>query len=127
MIAKSILRTTALLLVLLFATMAYLQLDDDDSVIWMVCYGLAAIIALAVVFGLPARIPLIILAVAYTVWSLTLSDALTEWFANHPIAFITDEDSTKHVYMERSRECLGLAIVVVGTLWLLIVDTFNRR
>ncbi len=127
MTGKSILRISALLLALLFAAMAYLQMDDNDSLMWMACYGVAALVALAVVFALPARIPLIIIAVAYTIWSLTLSDALPEWFANHPVDFITDESSTQYEYMERSRECLGLAIVVVGILWLLIVDAVNRR
>lgn len=124
---RYILRATALIFVVMFGLMAWLQIDDPDNVIWIVAYALAAVISLLVVFGIPARVPLIVLIIGFSVWSFTLSDGLSTWLANHSADYIFAEDSTQYEYMERSRECLGLAVVVVGLLWVLVVDAFNNR
>jgi|GEM_PF-5587330 len=122
-----ILRATALIFAIMFGLMGWLQIDDPDNLIWLGAYAVAAIVALLVVFGVPSRIPLIILIIGFSIWSFTLSDGLSTWLSNHSADYIFAEDSTQYDYMERSRECLGLAVVVVGFLWLLIVDAFNNR
>lgn len=120
-------KISAFILALLLAAMAWLQFDDADRLIWIVSYGAAAVFALLVVFSVPMRIPLIVLTIAFSVASLALSDGLSTWLGNHSFSFILDDTSTQHEYMERSRESLGLAIVVIFLLWLLVVDALNQR
>jgi len=127
MTGRYLLRATALIFAVMFGLMAYLQIDDPDNVIWIVAYAAAAVVALLVTFGLPVRIPLIVLTIAFSVWSFSLSDGLSPWLTRHEPAYIFAEDSIQYEYMERSRECLGLAVVVAGLLWLLVVDALNNR
>lgn len=103
---KSFFKFFAILMVVLFLWAAYVQLNDPDTLTWVVIYGVAALGSLLFILGrLPYWVSLL-LGIAYLV------GAFMFW----PETFegVQFEDmEMKTVNVERGRESLGMGIAAL--------------
>ncbi|MCP5152081.1 MAG: transmembrane 220 family protein [Chromatiales bacterium] len=106
-------RVLAAVFALVALAMALVQLNDPDPIEWVAIYLAGAVVSAAGALGWQSRRVTLVLLLVAAVWSAWLSPAVPRWLANHPLAFIGSEASVSIDYMERSRECLGLLILVV--------------
>jgi Transmembrane family 220, helix len=108
-----------ILLALVFALFAYLNLNDPDPLQWLSAYG-----GTAVLFGLAAaeradRRFSGGLAIALAIWMLTMTGGMIDWM-NAGFPSIAEEMQATAPHIEVVREFLGLLIAVlalVGLWW----------
>lgn len=106
-----------ILLALVFALFAYLNLNDPDPIPWVLAYGASAVLLAMAAFGRADKRVSGWYAVALAVWMLTMSGGMMDWFgAGMPS--ITDEMQATDPHIEVVREFLGLLIAVLALLWL---------
>lgn len=101
-----------------FAAFAALNLNDPDPVIWVLAYGLAALMFLGALFGRAERRIVGIYAITLTVWMLTMLPGMVDW-ARMGFPSITGSMQAHEPHIEVVREFLGLLIAVVclAALW----------
>ncbi len=110
-----------ILLALVFAAFAYLNLNDPDPLIWVSAYG-----AVALLFALSVGIwsdyrATGTLAVLLLVWMLTLLPGMFAWFRDG-MPSITEEMKATEPHIEVVREFLGLLIAVLALVYLFMAQ-----
>ncbi len=98
------------ILTLIFLSMAAVQYNDPDPLLWMAIYGYVAMISAFAIFE---KYNVQLIAVGWLVClggSLYLMQSVFEWLLKHRLADIMREMSPDQPYIEESRECLGLMI-----------------
>jgi hypothetical protein len=102
-----------LLLAIMFLGFAFLQLNDPDPIHWILIYGAMAVVCIMAAFGRYYKIPMIVLAVLYIGYSIVFIPGVKEWMAQEDrSALFDDVAKMEHLYIEESREFLGLMICV---------------
>ena len=103
-------RIGAALFALLMWTMAYLQLNDPDPILWVMVYCFLGLNAtLGALLGVQRTVVIVALAIT-VLWSLWLSPSVYELFAFYPASDIMTGMSPDRPYVEEARESLGLLI-----------------
>lgn len=105
------------LLFVLFLVFAILQLNDPDPTIWVLVYGLVAIISLISNFKNIPRWLIGFLAFSLLLYSSIHFPSLLEYLKTDKKAEIFGEMVYDKPYLEGSREFLGLIIAVIGLLY----------
>jgi hypothetical protein len=109
------------LLAIMFLIFAFLQLNDPDPVIWILIYGVMAVVCVLAMFNYYNRIALISLLIFYTIYSFFYIPGVKEWLAQDDKAQLFDNlAKMEHPFIEESREFLGLTINVIVLVFYLI-------
>jgi hypothetical protein len=117
------------ILAVLFLTFAFVQINDPDPVVWILIYGGMAVICIMAIFEFYVRKVLIVLAVLLAAYSLFFIPGVLEWLQNDNKSALFDEVAKmEHLYIEESREFLGLWICISTLLFYLFrASKFSMR
>lgn len=115
-----------LLLAIVFAGFAYLNLNDPDPVQWVLAYGATAVLFAFAAFGRADRRIIGALALAMFVWMCTLTSGMIDWF-QQGMPTITGEMHVTEPHIEVVREFLGLLIAVVALVGLYLTTPRTSR
>ena len=101
-----------------FIGFALLNLNDPDSVIWVLAYGLTALMFIGALVGRADRRIVGIYALTLAVWMLTMLPGMIEW-ARLGFPTITGSMQAHEPHIEVVREFLGLliAVLALAALW----------
>ena len=108
---------TCIVLVILFAASAYLNLNDPDPVIWVAAYGLVAALFAAAAFRRGDHRLTLGLGLVLLIWATTMLPGLIDWIGLG-MPSITGSMKADSPHVEVVRECLGLLIAVASLGWL---------
>lgn len=117
------------ILAIMFLAFAFLQLNDPDPVIWILIYGAMAVLAIMAIFEFYPLKFIIGLTVVYVGYSLFYIPGVLEWLQQDDrSALFSDVAKMEHLYIEESREFLGLMICVAVLIfyWVRAVK-FSKR
>ncbi|MEO5602275.1 MAG: transmembrane 220 family protein [Cyclobacteriaceae bacterium] len=102
-----------LLLSVLFLVFAFLQINDPDPAVWILIYGVMAVMCVLVAFGYYYSKVLIVILVVYVAYSVTYLPSILRWLkADNKSMLFDDIAKMQNLYIEESREFLGLMICV---------------
>ncbi len=101
-----------------FIGFALLNLNDPDPVIWVLAYGLTALMFIGALRGRADRRIVGIYALTLAVWMLTMLPGMIEW-ARLGFPTITGSMQAHEPHIEVVREFLGLliAVLALAALW----------
>ena len=104
-------RIVNFVLALMFLVFAFVQVNDPDPVIWIMIYGVMALFAIMAAFEFYLRKFLWAALIVYGLYSLYYFPGLQEWLAqDHKEQLFDNLAKMEHLYIEESREFLGLMI-----------------
>ena len=109
------------ILALMFFSFAFVQLNDPDPVLWIIIYLSMAAICILAIFKKYSKIVMAVLAAGYLVYAVILFPGLVEWLQSKDKSLLFDDlAKMQHLYLEESREFLGLIIclAVLTVYWL---------
>lgn len=117
-----------LVLAVMFVVFAFLQLNDPDPVIWISIYGAMAVTCVLAAFRtyyLPVYVVLLIVYIAY---SFVYLPSELQWMHSNDKAMLFDNlAKMQNLYIEESREYMGLAICVAVTVMHLVMAIRQKR
>jgi len=97
----------------MFMVFAFVQINDPDPVIWILIYGVMAVLSIMAIFEFYPRKFLIGLLVLFIAYSLVYIRGVLEWLRQDNKGDLFDDVAKmQHPYIEESREFLGLMICV---------------
>jgi len=96
-------------LTVLFISFAVLQLNDPDPILWVLLYGLVALVSLMAAFGKYQKILINLGLSACIIWMLTLIPEVVDW-VQKGMPSITGGMKAESPHIEFTREFLGLLI-----------------
>lgn len=103
-----------LVLAVMFLAFAFLQINDPDPILWILIYGSMAVICVLAAFRIYSRIAIILLMGGFIGFSIIYLPAMREWIAQDDRSVLFDDlAKMEHLYIEESREFLGLMICVL--------------
>lgn len=107
-------RIVNFLLAIMFLAFAFLQINDPDPILWILIYGLMAVYAVMAIFDFYPQKFLIATAAIYALYSLMFVSGVIDWFnSGDRSALFDDVAKMEHLYIEESREFLGLIICII--------------
>jgi hypothetical protein len=99
---------------LMFMAFAALQVNDPDPVLWILIYGVMAVVSVMAIFDYYNRKLMIGLAILFAVYMIILFPGVAEWFRQDDKSVLFDDVmKMEYPYIEESREFLGLLICLV--------------
>lgn len=103
-----------IILAILFVLFAYVQLNDPDPGLWILVYGVMAVLCVMAYFNkYPVRI-MIVLASGYLILSVLHFDGMLEWLTSPNRKLLFDDFAKmQYWYIEEAREFLGLLVCLV--------------
>ncbi len=108
-------RIVNFILAILFLLFAFVQIDDPDPVIWILIYGSMAVLSILAAFRIFHLRVILALLVSLTVYSFFHLPGLLEWLQSENKAELFDDlAKMNHLYIEESREFLGLVICIAA-------------
>ncbi len=107
-------RIVSFLLAAMFLLFAFVQVNDPDPALWILIYGTMAVFSIMAIFEFYPKKFLIGLLVIFTAYSFVFIPGVIEWLkSENKAALFDDIAKMEHVYIEESREFLGLFICIV--------------
>ena len=101
------------ILAVMFLAFAFVQINDPDPVIWILIYGIMAVLAVMAAFNYYPRKFIIGLLILYAAYSTMYFGGVMEWLRQSDKSALFDEVAKmEHLYIEESREFLGLMICI---------------
>ena len=101
------------ILAVMFLFFAFLQVDDPDPLVWITIYGSMAVLAVLAMFNMffpKLTLTLLVILAAYSLFSI---GGVKEWLQqDDKVALFDDVAKMEHLYIEESREFLGLWICI---------------
>lgn len=117
----------AMFFAVLFIAFAALQVNDPDPVLWILIYGIMSVVSVMAIFEYYNRKLLMGLTVLYSIYMVILFPGVSEWLRQEDKGVLFDEGmKMQYVYIEESREFLGLLICLV-VLALYLFRSFRRK
>lgn len=96
---------------LMFLAFAALQVNDPDPVLWILIYGVMAVVSVMAIFEYYNRKLMIGLAIVYGIYMVILFPGVAEWLQQDDKSVLFDDVmKMEYPYIEESREFLGLLI-----------------
>lgn len=93
---------------------AAVQVNDPDPVLWILIYGVMAVVSVMAIFEYYNRWLMIGLSVLFIVYMIILFPGVAEWFQQDDKSVLFDEVmKMEYPYIEESREFLGLLICLI--------------
>lgn len=122
-------RIVNFLLAAMFLVFAFVQINDPDPVVWILIYGSMAVVCIMAIFEFYIKKFLIGLLVVFLVYSFFYVPGVLEWLRQDNKSALFDEVAKmEHLYIEESREFLGLMICIFVLLfYLLRAVKFSKR
>ena len=114
----------SLLIGLIFLVFALVQYNDPDPWLWILMYGAIALIAILSALGFYSRWMVYLVLVVSMIWMVALFPGLWKWLRYEPVDALFYGMSPDKMYIEESREFLGL---LMGTAGLLFIMKQNSR
>jgi hypothetical protein len=105
-----------ILLALLFALFAIVQLNDPDPWAWTAMYGLVAVVSALAAFGIYRLWVIVAGMVICVVWMATLLPDFIHWIQMGAPNIAAEMKATEP-YIELTREFLGLFIAGAALAW----------
>ncbi len=90
-----------------------LQLNDPDPILWVLIYSVTGIALLFSAFGKRNIFAMTGLVIILVVWMIYLSPGFFYWLNNKPAEELLCGMSPDRMYVEESREFLGLFIAIL--------------
>lgn len=114
-------RIVNFILAAMFLVFAFVQVNDPDPVIWILIYGTMAVLSIMAIFEYYQRKFLIGLLVLFIAYSFVYIPGIVEWLRHDNKADLFDDVAKmEHLYIEESREFLGLVICIAVLVFHLI-------
>ena len=108
--------------VLLFLSFAALQWNDPDPWNWIILYGYMAAVCWITALGKFNRTAIVIGLVAYGVYAILLAPSFWQWLQSPDRSALFDEFAKmQNLYIEETREFLGLIICTLVLTFILLV------
>ncbi|MCB9316060.1 MAG: transmembrane 220 family protein [Lewinellaceae bacterium] len=101
----------------LFVAFALVQYNDPDPLIWMLVYGVVALIYVLAALEKPHRKVALGACIATLGWALTYVPAFWDWVQMGAPSIVETMKAEKP-YVELTREFLGLVLAAVASGWL---------
>lgn len=112
-----------LVLAVMFLVFAFLQINDPDPFHWILIYGAMAAVCVMAAFQYYSKILIIVLLVIYAGYSLVFLNGVGTWLSQeNKAALFDDVAKMEHLYIEESREFLGLWICNLVLIMYLILS-----
>lgn len=109
------------ILALLFLVFAFVQVNDPDPVIWILIYGNMAVLCVLAMFRMHFKVWIIVSGAVYLIYAVLLFPGALEWFQSPDKALLFDDlAKMQNLYIEQTREFLGLWICLVVLVFHLI-------
>jgi len=111
---------------ILFLICAVLQYNDVDPVLWIILYLYAAWLCYSAARGRHRPHSYLIgigVYLAFVLYYLLFRDGVTDWLQHHPASDLVRSMKADRVWIEESRETLGLLIMAA----VLTVNWFTSR
>jgi len=112
------------ILALMFLAFAFVQINDPDPVMWILIYGAMATLCIMAAFNYHPRkfiAAVLALYLAYGVYTLIYHPGVLQWLQSENKSDIFDDvKKMENLYIEESREFLGLIICIAVLVFLLI-------
>jgi Ca2+/Na+ antiporter len=109
---------------LMFLAFAFVQVNDPDPVLWIIVYGAMATLSIMAIFQFYPRkfmIGVLVLYLAYGVYMLIYHHGVLEWLQSKNKSDIFDDvKKMENLYIEESREFLGLFICTAVLVFFLL-------
>ncbi|WP_431121018.1 transmembrane 220 family protein [Flagellimonas flava] len=106
-----------LVLFVLFAAFAYVQLNDKDGMLWFSIYGVVALVHLYIVFKTINRIILLLMMIGLAIYSAVHIPYFVDWIQVQNKSELFGEMVYEKPYLEGTREFLGLVIALVSMVY----------
>lgn len=114
-------RIVNFLLAAMFLVFAFVQINDPDPVIWILIYGIMAVFCIMAIFEFYPKKFLIGVLVLYALYSLVYLPGLAQWLRSDNKAALFDNIAKmENLYIEESRESLGLFICIIVLVFYLV-------
>jgi Ca2+/Na+ antiporter len=98
----------------MFIAFAALQVNDPDPVLWILIYGIMSVVSVMAIFEYYNRKLMIGLGILYIVYLVILFPGVSEWLQQDDKSVLFDDVmKMEHLYIEESREFLGLLICLL--------------
>src|SRR5690606_19751842 len=102
------------ILAALFLLFAFVQVNDPDSLLWILIYGSMAVLAVLAMFKIYPRTVIIILLIVLFGYSLVYVPGVREWLNQEDKSELFDNVAKmNHLYIEEAREFLGLWVCII--------------
>ena len=111
---------------ILFISFAVLQLNDPDPLLWVLLYGLVALVSFMAVFGKYQKILISLGLLACIIWMITLIPGVVDWIQKG-MPSITGEMKATSPHIEFTREFLGLLIAGVVLLYHFRISNHSKK
>jgi Transmembrane family 220, helix len=101
------------LLAVMFLIFAFVQINDPDPVLWILIYGVMAVMCVLAIFEFyPAKVTWGLMAILI-LYSFVYAPGVIEWLQKDNKALLFDDIAKmQYPYIEQAREFLGLLICV---------------
>lgn len=117
-----------LLLSVVFLVFAFLQINDPDPAVWILIYGVMAVMCVLAAFGYYYPKVWIAILVIYVAYSVMYWPSILRWLkADNKSMLFDDIAKMQNLYIEESREFLGLVICVTVLLMHLVRARMMRK
>ena len=98
----------------MFIAFAALQVNDPDPVLWILIYGIMSVVSVMAIFEYYNRKLMIGLGILYIVYLVILFPGVSKWLQQDDKSVLFDDVmKMEHLYIEESREFLGLLICLL--------------
>ena len=105
-------------LAVMFLFFAFLQVNDPDPLIWIIIYGIMAVLAIFAMFGIYHPKVIIGILVLYVAYSFVYMHGVLTWLKlDNKAELFDDVAKMEQWYIEESREILGLWICILVLLF----------
>lgn len=106
-------RIVNFILAVMFLIFAFVQINDPDPVIWILIYGLMAVMCIMAIFEFyPTKVLVGVLAI-FVLYSFVYIPGVIEWLTKDNKALLFDDIAKmQYPYIEQAREFLGLLICI---------------
>lgn len=109
------------LLALMFLVFAFLQVNDADPAVWILIYGAMSLVCIMAIFEFYNRKLLAGLGILFMVYCFFLWPGVAEWLQQEDKGVLFDDVmKMEYVYIEESREFLGLLICLAVLIFYLV-------
>lgn len=109
------------ILAALFLLFAFVQVNDPDPFLWIIIYGGMAVLAVLAMFDIYPRHVILVALVVFIGYSLVYIRGVGEWLRRENKAELFDDVAKmNHLYIEETREFLGLWICIMALIFYFI-------
>lgn len=117
-----------ILLAVMFLLFAFVQINDPDPALWILIYGIMAVICILGAFKTYYPLVMVLLLLGFCVYAYFLFPGVKEWFAQDDLSVLFDDIAKmEHVYIEEAREFLGLLICIAVLIMQLVKARITRK